>query len=61
MPPESFGLSLDQPEQAAKYEAIIDRFAFDQMRLADINKWITDHKESTDSMRRSTRRPMNDL
>jgi hypothetical protein len=45
MPPESFGLSLDQPEQAAKYEAIIDRYAFDQMRLTDINKWITNHKE----------------
>ncbi len=45
MPAESFGLSLDQPEQAARYEAIIDRYAFDLMRLVDINKWIADHKD----------------
>ena len=45
MPPASFGLSLDQPEQATKYEAIIDRYAFDQMRLTDIAKWIANHKD----------------
>lgn len=45
MPPESFGWSLDNPEQKQLYEAIIDRYAFDQMRLTDINKWINDHKD----------------
>lgn len=46
MPAEIFGLNLDQPEQAARYEAIIDRYAFDEMRLTDINKWIADHKDT---------------
>lgn len=45
MPPESFGLNLDQPDQKARYEAIIDRYAFDQMRLTDINKWLADRKD----------------
>jgi hypothetical protein len=45
MPPESFGWSLDNPAQKQMYEAIIDRYAFDQMRLTDINKWINDHKD----------------
>lgn len=45
MPPESFGWSLDQPAQRQLYEALIDRYAFDQMRLTDINKWIAEHKD----------------
>ena len=44
MPPEIYGLDLTEPANAAKYEAIIDRYAFDQMRLTDINKWIEEHK-----------------
>ncbi len=44
MPPENYGLDSADPADAAKHEAIIDRYAFDQMRLTDINKWIDEHK-----------------
>ncbi len=44
MPPERFGLSLDNADQAGVYERLIDRHAFDWMRLSDIRRWIQEHQ-----------------
>jgi hypothetical protein len=43
MPPAMFNLTLDDPAQAAIYERLIDRHAFDMMRLPDINRWLQEH------------------
>ena len=46
MPPAKFGLLLEDPAQAVIYEQIIDRYAFDMMRLSDINEWISRHSDT---------------
>ncbi len=48
MPPELFGLDPEnKPEDAKTYEAIIDRYCFDGLKIGDIENWIesqTDRK-----------------
>jgi hypothetical protein len=44
IPPSMLGLDLNTKEDAIRYEAVLDRFAFDRMRVAQINRWIEDHK-----------------
>jgi hypothetical protein len=44
MPPEALGLDVNQADQAARYEALLDRYAFDQMRMTDITQWIDRHE-----------------
>jgi len=47
----TFGFDLNDPAQAARYEAIIDRYAFDGVSLGQIENWI----ESQASNRANTR------